>query len=370
MKHICFLIRQLNSGGAQRQLLTLAKGLSHTQRVTILSFYPGGEFWEEAQSLHGVTCIDLKKKGRYDILGFGWNLISTLRTLAPDVIYSLLPVPNLLTALYKLGGGKTRVVWGIRSGEWCLRAYQPSLRLAVWLEKKLVTVPDLVIANSHAGAELMLSYGVKPQRLHTIPNGIDCNYYCPDTDKGQAFRTKYSLSTSTLLVGLVGRLDPVKGHEVFLRAAQIILQHKDDVAFLCIGSGPQELRQIWERYAYDLGISHKLHWIEFQSDMRPVYNGLDLVVSASLSEGFPNVLAEACACGRVCIATDVGESRAILGRPELIVPPNEPETLASAIQAALAGDIHAPGRELRDRVKVLFAPELLVERTLSLLLNV
>jgi len=77
-----------------------------------------------------------------------------------------------------------------------------------------------------------------------------------------------------------------------------------------------------------------------------------LVVSSSLSEGFPNVIAEAMACGTICVATDVGDTREIMGEFGLIVPPGDPGQLADAILGALAVTDISNSRE-RARARIV-----------------
>src|SRR6266436_6800917 len=112
---IVFLIRALVIGGAERQLVELAKGLDWSVfDVTVLCLYPGGAFADELSDA-GVPVISLNKKGRWEVFGFLWRLARELRRLRPDILHPYMSGPNLMAILMKPILPSTRVVWGMRS---------------------------------------------------------------------------------------------------------------------------------------------------------------------------------------------------------------------------------------------------------------
>ena len=97
--------------------------------------------------------------------------------------------------------------------------------------------------------------------------------------------------------------------------------------------------------------------------MPAVYSALDLLCLSSISEGFPNVVAEAMACGVRCVVTDVGDAAAIVGETGLVVPPGRPEEMAAAIQELLEG-LNAPSLpDPRARILSEYKVDIMVERT-------
>ena len=135
----------------------------------------------------------------------------------------------------------------------------------------------------------------------------------------------------------VGRLDVMKDHETFLRAAAQIARQHDNVRFVCIGNGDARYGEAMRALSCDIGLADRVLWLPAQTDMNAVYNALDIVCSSSaFGEGFPNVVGEAMACGVLCVVTDVGDSAMLVGDETFVVPPRDPVRLASRIDHLLS----------------------------------
>jgi glycosyltransferase involved in cell wall biosynthesis len=126
---------------------------------------------------------------------------------------------------------------------------------------------------------------------------------------------------------------------MFLKAAALVAAERPDVRFVCVGHGKESYLQELKQLSRTLGIESKVHWIQAQSEVRAVYNAIDVFCSASFSEGFPNVIGEAMACGRHCVATDVGDSALVIGDTGVVVPSDNAQAFAAGLLDRLnAGD--------------------------------
>src|SRR4051812_1065945 len=97
MIRVVFLIRSLNVGGTERQLATLVRSLDRNRfHLTVLTFYDEGKLAKDLCH-DDYAVVSLQKKARWDVVGFGWRLVTQLRRIKPDIIYSFLVEPNLLT---------------------------------------------------------------------------------------------------------------------------------------------------------------------------------------------------------------------------------------------------------------------------------
>jgi glycosyltransferase involved in cell wall biosynthesis len=364
-----FLVRSLDIGGAERQLVELLRGLRARGRdVAVIVFYPGGPLEADLEGA-GIPVIPLRKRGRWDVAGFLRSLVREIRRQRPAVLHAYMDVPNIAVATLRPLLRGTRIIWGFRASDMELDRYGWLARLAFRLERGLSRVPDLIIVNSNAGVEHRVARGFPRTRMLRIPNGIDVQRFRSDPAAGARVRRELGIPSDVLLVGLVGRLDPMKDHPNFLAAAVRVAGERPAVHFVCVGDGPEHYRRELAASPEARALGERLHWVPSRADVVGVYNALDLLCLASAyGEGFPNVIGEAMACGIPCVATDVGDAAEIIDQPRRVVPRRDPVALADAISAALDQNPAGPGPEaLRARIVENFSTRRLVERTEAVL---
>jgi glycosyltransferase involved in cell wall biosynthesis len=361
------LIRSLDTGGAQRQLIALLARLERARFVvTVASMYDGGAMAGELAALPGVRCVCLERRGRADLIGFWLRLRRLVASVDPHLLYGYLGPARVATLLVGRRGRK--VVWGMRASNMEFGRYGRTARLAAWLERRFAAWPDLVLANSAAGRDWLVALGCPGEKIRVIENGIDLARFHADPVGRATLRAAWRIAPEAKLVALVGRLDPMKGHPDFLAAAALVAARTPEARFVCIGEGPGAYREALAAQASRLGLDAVLAWLPEQPDMNAAYSACDLVVSASAyGEGFSNVVAEAMACGVPCVVTDVGDSARIVGEAGVVVPPRNPRALADGILAMLARSSRSDAT--RTRIREHFSVERMVERTQAALLE-
>ena len=171
--------------------------------------------------------------------------------------------------------------------------------------------------------------------MRVIPNGIDTRRFSFDGKARTRLRGEWSIPADAVLVGLVGRLDLMKDHPTFLKAAAKLAGRDPRWHFVCVGEGEPEYAVTLETQAVALGLQGRLVWAGPRGDMPAVYSALDLLASTSYGESFPNVIAEAMACGRPCVVTDVGDSARIVDDCGIVVAARDPEAFAAAVARML-----------------------------------
>jgi glycosyltransferase involved in cell wall biosynthesis len=368
---VAFLIRSLEIGGAQRQLVALANGLHGSgQEVCVLTFYPDGALLEELLTT-GVSVVNLDKQGRWDLLPFFLRLVRALRRERPATLYSFMPVANILAVLARVLVPGARIVWGVRASNVDLSCYDWLSRWTAVIEESLARFADRIIANSEAGRVYHAERGFPVDKMLVVPNGIDSERFRFDAVGRRRVRVEWSVKDDEMLIGICARLDPMKGYETFLKAASLLGGRGSNVRFVCVGDGPLRYQEELVALCRALGIADRVIWAGSRRDMPAVYSAFDIASSTSYhGEGFSNAVAEAMSCARICAVTDVGDSASIVGVKELVVPAKDAEALArlwGSLRDATAGKRQERGDWARERIVRLFSVQNMVTRTLQVL---
>jgi len=369
---VLFVVRALDYGGAERQLVVLAEGLHKKgHNVVVALFYSGGRFEKELLKC-GITIHDLEKRGRWDILSFLVRLGRLIRKTNPDVIYSFLSLPNILSVLLRRLSPKAKVILGIRASGLELHHYEPLVRWVYKVESVLSRYSDLVIVNSKAGRQYCREQSFDRSKLLTIYNGIDTDYFSPDLDSGKEFRRSNNIGEDDILIGIVGRLDPMKDHATFLGAFEKVLESVPRLKALVIGKGADKELAKLQTLTEKLGIAKKVIWKNPVEFMPPIYSAIDILVSSSrFGEGFPNVVAEAMSCETPCIVTQVGDSADIVDSYECVVEPGNINELAGCLEAWLLNKNDKEyGKQARKRIQSCYSIEKYVNSTEAALCSV
>ncbi len=360
MVKVVLSIRSLDIGGAERQFIELVKHIDKTKfDVTMCTMY-GGVQEEIVKNIDGIRYINLQKKGRYDFLDFYLKYKKVLFDTQPDVIYSFLGEMNLFSLWCK--PKKSKIFWGFRASNMDLSQYGKVSQLMFWLQKKLSCRVDKIIANSQASVEFHKKSGFCMDRAVVVPNGIDTTRFGRDTYKREEFRRKYDLSEKDVAIGIVARIDYMKGYTILAESAKRVLASYENVKFFAVGGGDETIKNECEKI---LGVYNgtRFIWLGNQKQVEDIYSGLDIAVSSSFGEGFSNSIAEAMSSEVPCVVTDVGDSRMIVADTGIVVAPNDAQSLSAGIEKMLSSDLDALGKRARERIVENFSIEKMTKST-------
>jgi glycosyltransferase involved in cell wall biosynthesis len=326
---VMLLVNDLRIGGAERQLIELARGLDKSRfRVLITTLYPGQPLDEEARGIPGVELRSLERRGKFDPLALG-RLVALLKREKVDVIQPFLtPATAFGMTAAMIARTPVKIVT-----ERCGVRLNTHLGNNVYrfVEDRMTRFANAAIPNSEAGAGYLLSRGIARDKVRVIYNGVPRERVTATLEERQALRRELGVSDETWLIGIVASLTPAKDHANFLQAAASIRREAPDTRFLIVGEGP--LRAALERRVESLGLADAVIFAGHQLRVAPYIAAMDVAVLSSCDhEGCSNFILEAMGLGRPIVATDVGGNRELVNAEAgIIVPVGNPVKLAAAV---------------------------------------
>lgn len=220
------------------------------------------------------------------------------------------------------------------------------LRLYKRIELRLLRSFAALVIVAEAQREVLTRSGIRNERIHSIPNGVDTQRYSAQAPAAQ--RSEFGLPETAFLFGCVARLSPEKNIAALVDAVAALRADGADVALLLVGDGP-ERAALTERIRAT-GVADITRFAGVVPDTSRIYPMLDAFVLPSLTEGMPLAVLEAMACERPVIATAVGEVPIMLRGTDrgVNVRAGDDAQLLQAMRAAIAegrgGDASARAR--------------------------
>jgi len=356
---VACVIDHLDAGGAQRQLVELVRHLPRERfAASVISLSTDRIELVEALRRDGVPVVTIPQAGTWSWRCFG-RLVRHLRRLQPDIVYTWLFTADLYG---RLAARLVRVPVVISA----VRSVEPDKpRRYVAVDRLLAKITDAFTVNARAIADVLARRErIARSKIHFVPNGVDLSTFDPARANG-ALRRRLQIASEAPVIGIVGRLVPVKDHATFLQAAVRVAREQPQARFLLVGRGP--LRQEMEQLAIALGLGSRVHVLDAEARMPEVFASLDIAVVSSRYEGCSNVILEAMAMGKPVVATAVGGTPEFVapGETGLLVPPQDPERLGDALLALVQDRARAErmGQAGRAVIEARFSVQRMAEET-------
>jgi glycosyltransferase involved in cell wall biosynthesis len=359
---VAYIIQNLNYGGMERLLHSLAKRLparGFEVHVVVLEYY--GQFargLEETATLHQAPPMS-----RLSLL-YPRHLARMLQAIGPDVVHSH-------TGVWLKGAHAARLA-GVPVTVHTEHGRPDPVPLADRLiDNRASRWTDVTIAVSDALADVLRRQVVHdPSRVRVITNGVDTTRLRPPEDRS-ALRHELGIPEADLVIGSIGRLEPVKNFRLALDGFARLgarLGNGQTPWLVLVGDGSE--RQALERHAIELDVASRVKFLGWRPDAERIYGTFDLFTLTSLSEGTSISLLEAMSSEVCPIVTDVGGNRAVLGSDldSLLVPSREDTALANAWHRQLIDPTGRAtlGRRARQRVEEEFSLDRMIEQHIAL----
>lgn len=351
---VALVITDLDLGGAERALVTLATGIDRARWAPeFICLGPEGEL---IQPLHEagipVICLDVKHARPIQAL---IRLVRELRRQRPLLIQSFLFHANVAVRLAAPFAGHPWIVSGLRVAEREKGWHRILDRMTSHGATASVCVSQGVLKFSRDDA------GLETERLTVIPNGIDVGRF---DGIEPVPRSSIGIPEGAHLAIFVGRMEAQKGVDHLITAASIVARARPDWFLAIVGDGRDAVANK-RRIEQDPVLAERVRWLGRRVDVPGLLLASDVLVLSSLWEGMPNVVLEAMAARRAVVGTAVEGTEELIvpGQTGWLVPPGDPQALADAVLDAVSDPerLRRYGEQARERVDARFSQSRVVE---------
>ena len=350
---------ELGFAGGETQVLGLTIALAGAGHRAELICDPAGRLWERAIAA-GIRCHPLRIRNAID-LSAGIRLRAILKRERYDVVHFHTSRAHSMAPFAR---GFARALVVTRRMD-----YRPNRVFAPYLYNRAV---DGVVAISGGVADSLAAAGVDRQRVTVVPSGVDCGRFRPPTPEAtrRCARIALGISDGEFVISAVGALEPRKGHRYLIEAVAQLAITASSVKLKCFIAGQGSIRGELERAIAQLGCTESVKLLGRIDDPRELLWASDVFAMPSLKEGLGVAALEAMASALPVIASDVGGLREVVedDRTGIIVPPANPEAIASAIGrlAQSTGLRSQMGAAARARAVENYSMATMAARTLAL----
>ncbi len=304
---VLHLISGGDTGGAKTHVFALLDALKNMAKVKIVCLLPG-PFYEEIRA-RGVDAVVLPQKSRFDL-----SVVGDLRTIIGEEQFEIVHAHGARANFIAQQLKKDLHIPVITTVHSDYRLdFDGFYRKIVYTGLNMIALRkmDYYIAVSSAFRNMLISRGFQPGRIFTVYNGMDYSD-TPVYDEKEVFAERIGIpyNPAHTYIGLIGRHDYVKGHDIFVKAAALAAKENPNLRFLIAGNG--EGREALVRLAQEEGLGDKLIFAGFIRDIYSFINFIDINTLSSRSESFPYVLLEGARMKKPTISAAVG------GIPDLI----------------------------------------------------
>jgi glycosyltransferase involved in cell wall biosynthesis len=295
-----------DTGGAKTHVIGLVNGLNKEIKTLLVTLMES-DFTENAKALELPLHV-LNQKSRLDL-----SVTKDIERMVEQERINLIHVhgarANYIATFIKRKHPEIPIVTTIHS-DYLLDDYRGGKWLTIIFRKmneRALRKVDYYIGVSDQFRCMMIDRGfTDAKHAFAVYNGIDFSEGDAITRSKKEFLSDHGVTfdPNVTVVGIMGRLDPVKDHYTFIKSAKIILKNRTNVIFLLAGDGA--LKASLEAYAEELGISKSVHFLGFVKHPYDFYNVIDINVLSSLSESFPYAMLEGARLKKPIVVTDVG----------------------------------------------------------------
>ncbi len=353
---VLHLISGGDTGGAKTHIISLIKGIDKLIDAKIICFIEDTFYYDAKAAGINIEVYEQKKRTDMSIIT---KLVEEIEREKYDIIHCHGARANF-NAMFLKNKVNIPLITTVHSD------YKLDFKDNIYKRLVFTTLNTFAlkrfkhyIAISDTFKDMLIERGFKSEEIYTVYNGIDMDQEIEYVSK-EEFLKRYKIEyKGEYIVGIIARLDKVKDHDTFIRAAEILLEKRKDIIFLIAGNGNDEKRL--KKSVEDLGLKDYIHFLGFIKDQYSFFNTIDINTLTSLSESFPYAILEGALMKKPIISTKVGGLKKLVDQGEngYLVDVGDAKSLANKIDR-LASDkekIGKMGENLYKKVEENFSSD-------------
>lgn len=357
---VLHLISGGDTGGAKTHIISLMKQLNKLIDAKVICFIKDTFYEDSLKAGINIEVYEQKKRTDMSVIN---RLVDEIKREDYDIIHCHGARANFIAMFLKRKVNKPMIT--TVHSDYKLDFNDNFYKRIVYTPMNAIALRkfEYYIAVSEEFKQMLVDRGFNKNRIFIVYNGIDLEDK-PCFVNREDFLKRYGIDgIGKTIVGIAARLDLVKDHETFVKAAYRVLQKTKDVIFLIAGSGQDEDRI--KNLVKDMRIEDYVHFLGYVEDQYSFFNSIDINVLTSISESFPYVILEGAKLKKTIISTNVGGIHHLIkdGYNGYLIDTKDNETLAERILVLTEdkGKIETMGENLFNDVKENFSSQKMAE---------
>lgn len=233
------------------------------------------------------------------------RIYKLIQTIKPDIVHTHTAKAGTVGRLAAFIAGVPNIVHTFHGN--IFKGYFGKLKTSIFLliEKSLACISSKIIAISEQQKKELVDLKIaQPNKIKIIHLGFNFENILPSSSHKNRFKSKFNLPLQCKLIGIVGRLVPIKNHTLFIDIVEEVARRYDDIYFTIIGDG--EMKGFLETEVKRRDLTERIIFTGFLQDLKSVYADLDIVLLTSINEGTPVAIIESMASEKMVMSTNVG----------------------------------------------------------------
>ncbi|WP_350657496.1 glycosyltransferase [Psychrobacter sp. S1-30-MNA-CIBAN-0213] len=368
-KRVVHVIIGLNVGGAE---LMLKRLVLHSQKTgqfehSVISLTDLGVIGSDLQD-QGIEVYSLGMKSIASVPKVFLRLKKLLKELKPDVVQTWMYHADFLGGLAARSVGIDNIIWGIRTTDVSQGASKQTVHLSKLCAKLSYYIPDSIVCAAHVSKDYHVGIGYDESKMMVIPNGFDLEALSSTEEDGLDIRRQFDLSPDDILIGSVGRFNPVKNQKLFVEVASTLIKDFPDLKFMLVGRDNDSENKELMSWVKQHNLVDNFRLLGQRNDVPKCLKAMDIFCLHSRTEGFPNVVGEAVLSDTTCVAVNVGDVGVLLDK-ESISLSNDALGISNAIKNYLAypkDKLLKKANENKDNIITKYSMEVIIDKFHSL----